>query len=237
MSTASYGHARVTATAPGGRRAVAEVLSRVRSWWRARAPAASSLYAAERANLAQLRKIMDERRSRPSPRSPRTDRGSRSPSTRDGQPEIYIMECDGTSAGRLTTPGAGRRRVVHGRTVRRGVPLQRTGHRRSSAADHQLGCGAAHQEPADNSQPTVSPDGETIASVEPRKETTISGDVERGLEPASVTRGPQSKETAPRFLRTLARLPGGAEGSGRTVTSREGRPRDGKATPFQAWTS
>src|SRR5207302_1135718 len=94
-------------------------------------------------------------------------------STRDGQPEIYIMDADGTSAARLTnSPGAdgdasftadGQAVVYHSR---------RTGHRQiflqpiTSSDAVQL-----TQEPADNSQPTVSPAGETIAFVSNRDGT------------------------------------------------------------------
>src|SRR5213083_2997250 len=129
------------------------------------------LYAAERANLAQLRKIMDDTAVATEPAfSPDGSRIAFT-STRDGQPEIYIMDADGTSAGRLTnSPGAdgdaaftadGQSVVFHS---------QRTGHRQiflqpiTSSDAVQL-----TQEPADNSQPTVSPDGETIAFVSNRE--------------------------------------------------------------------
>src|SRR5207249_2022982 len=75
-------------------------------------------------------------------------------------------------------------------------------------------------EPADNSQPTVSPDGETIAFVSNRDGTNhiwlMSKD---GASERPLTRDPQSKEAAPRFLRdgSLAYLVEQKE-SGRTVT-------------------
>src|SRR5207244_1463855 len=156
VSTASYGHAHITATAPGGRR------------------------------------------------------------------EIYIMDADGTSAGRLTnSPGAdgdasftadGQSVVFHS---------QRTGHRQiflqpiTSSDAVQLS-----QEPADNSQPTVSPDGETIAFVSNREGNNhiwlMSKD---GANQRPLTRGQQSKETAPHFLRdgSLAYLVE-QKASGRSVT-------------------
>src|SRR5207245_11347865 len=76
------------------------------------------------------------------------------------------------------------------------------------------------QEPADNSQPTVSPDGETIALVSNREGNNhiwlMSKD---GSNQRPLTRGQQSKETAPHFLRdgSLAYLVEQKE-SGRTVT-------------------
>jgi len=222
LSTAAYGHARVTATAPGGRRAAAEVFVQGEIVVASSRTGRFQLYAAERANLAQLRKIMDDTAVATEPAfSPDGSRIAFT-STRDGQPEIYIMDADGTSAGRLTnSPGAdgdasftadGQSVVFHS---------QRTGHRQiflqpiTSSDAVQL-----TQEPADNSQPTVSPDGETIAFVSNREGNNhvwlMSKD---GSNQRPLTRGQQSKETAPHFLRdgSLAYLLEQKE-SGRTVT-------------------
>ncbi len=222
LSTAAYGHARVTATAPGGRRAAAEVFVQGEIVVASSRTGRFQLYAAERANLAQLRKIMDDTAVATEPAfSPDGSRIAFT-STRDGQPEIYVMDADGTSAGRLTnSPGAdgdasftadGQSVVFHS---------QRTGHRQiflqpiTSSDAVQL-----TQEPADNSQPTVSPDGETIAFVSNREGNNhvwlMSKD---GSNQRPLTRGQQSKETAPHFLRdgSLAYLLEQKE-SGRTVT-------------------
>src|SRR5213592_945456 len=237
VSTASYGHARITATAPGGRRAAAEVFVQGEIVVASSRTGRFQLYAAERANLAQLRKIMDDTAVATEPAfSPDGSRIAFT-STRDGQPEIYIMDADGTSAGRLTnSPGAdgdaaftadGQSVVFHS---------QRTGHRQiflqpiTSSDAVEL-----TQEPADNSQPTVSPDGETIAFVSNREGNNhiwlMSKD---GANPRPLTRGQQSKETAPHFLRdgSLAYLLEQKE-SGRTVTQvvKVDLP-TGKATPL-----
>jgi len=222
VSTAAYGHARITATAPGGRRAVAEVFVQGEIVVASSRTGRFQLYAAERANLAQLRKVMDDTAVATEPAfSPDGSRLAFT-STRDGQAEIYVMDADGTSAARLTnSPGAdgdasftadGQAVVFHS---------QRTGHRQiflqpiTSSDALQL-----TQEPADNSQPTMSPDGETIAFVSNREGNNhiwlMSKD---GAGQRPVTRGPQSKEAAPRFLRdgSLAYLVEQKE-SGRTVT-------------------
>src|SRR5213596_949241 len=237
VSTASYGHARITATAPGGRRAVAEVFVQGEIVVASSRTGRFQLYAAERANLAQLRKVMDDTAVATEPAfSPDGSRIAFT-STRDGQPEIYIMDADGTSAGRLTnSPGAdgdaaftadGQSVVFHS---------QRTGHRQiflqpiTSSDAVQL-----TQEPADNSQPTVSPDGETIAFVSNREGNNhiwlMSKD---GANQRPLTRGQQSKETAPHFLRdgSLVYLLEQKE-SGRTVTQvvKVDLP-TGKATPL-----
>ena len=222
VSTASYGHARITATAPGGRRAAAEAFVQGEIVVASSRTGRFQLYAAERANLAQLRKVMDDTAVATEPAF--SPDGSRLvfTSTRDGNPEIYVMDADGTSAGRLTnSPGAdgdasftadGQAVVFHS---------QRTGHRQiflqpiTSSDAVQL-----TQEPADNSQPTMSPDGETIAFVSNREGNNhvwlMSKD---GSSQRPVTRGQQSKESAPRFLRdgSLAYLVEQKE-SGRTVT-------------------
>lgn len=222
LSTASYGHARITATAPGGRRSAAEVFVQGEIVVASSRTGRFQLYAAERANLAQLRKIVDDTAVATEPAfSPDGSRIAFT-STRDGQPEIYIMDADGTSAGRLTnSPGLdgdasfaadGQSVVFHS---------QRTGHRQiflqpiTSSDAVQL-----TQEPADNSQPSVSPDGETIAFVSNREGNNhiwlMSKD---GANQRPLTRGQQSKETAPHFLRegSLAYLLEQKE-SGRTVT-------------------
>jgi WD40 repeat protein/Big-like domain-containing protein len=237
VSTASYGHARIAATAPGGRRAVAELFVQGEIVLASSRTGRFQLYAAERANLAQLRRVMDDTAVATEPAfSPDGSRIAFT-STRDGQPEIYVMDADGTSAGRLTnSPGAdgdasftadGQAVVFHS---------QRTGHRQiflqqiTSSDAVQL-----TQEPADNSQPTVSPDGETVAFVSNREGNThiwlMSKD---GSNQRPFTRGAQSKEASPRFLRdgSLAYLVEQRQG-GRTVTQVvKADLATGKATPL-----
>src|SRR5438093_1031717 len=103
VSTAGYGPAHITATAPGGRRAVAEVFVQGEIVVASSRTGRFQLYSAERANLAQLRKVMDDTAVATEPAfSPDGSRIAFT-STRDGQPEIYIMDADGPSAARLTT--------------------------------------------------------------------------------------------------------------------------------------
>src|SRR5207302_10383 len=139
--------------------------------WSIRVIAAGlKLSAAERANLAQLRKVLDDSSTASEPAY--SPDGSRLAfvSTRDGQPEIYVMDADGTSPSRLTNaPGADGAPsfTADGRAVVFHSP--RAGHRQifvqpiTSSDAIQL-----TQEPSDNSQPSASPDGETIAFVSSR---------------------------------------------------------------------
>src|SRR5881397_2791880 len=237
VSTASYGHARITATAPGGRRAAAEVFVQGEIVVASSRTGRFQLYAAERANLAQLRKVMDDTAVATEPAfSPDGSRIAFT-STRDGQPEIYIMDADGTSAARLTnSPGPDGDASFTADGLAVVFHAQRTGHRQiflqsitSSDAVRLT------QEPADNSQPTESPDGETIAFVSNREGNShiwlMSKD---GSNQHAFTRGPQSKESAPHFLRdgSLAYLVEQKQ-SGRTVTQVvKADVATGKATPL-----
>src|SRR5207249_5920862 len=62
VSTAGYGHARVTATAPGGKHAAAEVFVQGEIVVASSRVGRFQLYSAERSNLAQLRKVRSEER-------------------------------------------------------------------------------------------------------------------------------------------------------------------------------
>ena len=222
VTTAAYGHAGITATAPGGRHAVAEVFVQGEIVVASTRSGRYQLYAAERANLAQLRKVMDDTATATEPAFSADGSRIAFTSTRDGQPEVYVMDADGTNAARLTnSPGLdgdpsfspdGLSVVFHS---------QRTGHRQiylqpitSSVAVPLT------QEPADNSQPSMSPDGELIAFVSNRDGNNhIWLMAKDGTNQHPFTRGPQAKESAPHFLRdgTLAYLVEQKEG-GRTST-------------------
>ena len=222
VATAAYGHARVTATAPGGRRATSEVFVQGEIVLASSRTGRFQLYAAERSNLAQLRAVMEDPAIAADPAfSPDGSRIAFT-STRDGQPEVYIMDADGSAVSRLTnSPGLdgdasftadGQAVVFHS---------QRTGHRQifvqpiTSSDAVQL-----TQEPADNSQPTMSPDGEVIAFVSNREGNNhIWLMAKDGSNQRALTKGQQSKESAPHFLRdgALTYLVEQKE-SGRTVT-------------------
>src|SRR5207247_2768264 len=60
ISATGYGHARVTASAPGGKHAVVEVFVQGEIVVASSRSGRLQLYAAERANLAQLRKVLDD---------------------------------------------------------------------------------------------------------------------------------------------------------------------------------
>ena len=143
-------------------------------------------------------------------------------STRDGQPEIYVMDADGTSPSRLTNaPGADGAPsfTADGRAVVFHSP--RTGHRQIFVQPI-TGSDAIQltQEPSENSQPSASPDGETIAFVSNRDGSDDIWLMSRdGSNQRNFTKSPQVKEKSPHFMRdgSLAFLLEGKDG-GRTVT-------------------
>jgi len=222
VTAAGYGHARITASAPGGKRAAVAVFVQGEIVLASSRSGRLQLYSAERSNLAQLRKVLDDSSTATDPAY--SPDGSRIAfvSTRDGQPEIYVMDADGTDVARLTnSPGVdgdpsftadGQAVVFHS---------NRTGHRQIFV-QAITGSDAIQltQEPADNSQPSVSPDGESIAFVSSRDGSDDVWLMSRdGSNQHNLTKSQQLKERSPHFLRdgSLAFLLEGKDG-GRTVT-------------------
>src|SRR5882762_9132539 len=100
-----YGHAKITATAPGGKTAVADVYvvgEILVASSRGNPPSKFQLYAVERSNLAQLTKLTPDTTSASDPAFSPDGARLAFVSQRDGNPEIYIMNADGTGATRIT---------------------------------------------------------------------------------------------------------------------------------------
>ena len=237
VATVAYGHARITATAPGGRRATTEVFAQGEIVVASSRSGKFQLYSAERANLAQLRKIGDDTALATEPAfSPDGSRIAFT-TTRDGQAEIYLMDADGTNVSRLTNSPAVDAEPsfsADGQAVL--FQSQRTGHRQvfvqsiTSSDAVQL-----TQEPTDNSQPSMSPDGEVIAFVSNREGNNhIWLMAKDGTNQRAFTRGNQSKENAPHFLRdgTLAYLVEQKEGGRNTTQVMKADVTTGKVTPL-----
>jgi len=219
----NYGRARITATAPGGKTATADVFVQGEILVSSTRAGTPQLYALERTNLAALRKVGTEGGSvQEMTVSPD---GSRIAfvSTRDGNPEIYVMNVDGSEWKRLTTDPA-----VDGRPAftpdGQAVVFHST---RGAKKSHQLysvnvdgSALRALTTDSVNAQATVSPDGATIAYVSTRnRDTDIWLMARDGSNQRAFTRSPQWRESAPQFLRdgSLAYLVERREGS-RTVT-------------------
>jgi Tol biopolymer transport system component len=221
VAGAGYGHARITATAPGGKTATADVyvvgeivISSSRS-------GKFQLYAAERANLAQLAKITTDTASAIDPAFSADGSRIAYVSTSPGNAEIYVMNADGTSPTRLTTdPSADGRPVFtpDGQTIL--FHSARTAGKQQIWAVNLDGTGLIQlTRDSVNFAPTVSPDGQTVAYVSLRNKNydiwlmSRDGSNQRQFTPTA-----QVKESEPRFLRdgTLAYLVERREGN-RTV--------------------
>jgi Tol biopolymer transport system component len=220
-----YGHARVTATAPGGKTAAADVyvVGEIIVASSRAGPGKFQLYAAERANLAQLTKLSPDTGSASDPAF--SPDGSRIAfvSQRDGggNAEIYVMNADGTGTTRVTNDPLsdgrpafmpdGQALVFHS---------SRAGGKQQIWAVNVDGTGLTQlTRDSVNASPTVSPDGQIIAYVSARnKDADIWLMSRDGSNQRQFTRSPQQRESEPRFLRdgTLVYLVERREGN-RTV--------------------
>jgi uncharacterized protein YjdB len=98
-----YGHARITANAPGGKSSAADVYVVGEIVVSSSRGGKFQLYAAERANLAQLAKITTDTTNATDPAFSADGSRIAYVSTSPGNAEIYVMNADGTGATRLTT--------------------------------------------------------------------------------------------------------------------------------------
>ncbi len=216
-----YGHARITATAPGGKTAAADAYVVGEIVIASSRGGKFQLYAAERANLAQLAKITTDTANATDPAFSADGSRIAYVSTSPGNAEIYVMNADGTGPTRLTTdPQADGRPVFtpDGQTVV--FHSARTAGKQQIWAVNVDGTGLTQlTRDSVNFAPTVSPDGQTIAYVSVRdKNYDIWLMARDGSNQRRFTPTPQVKESEPRFLRdgTLAYLVERREGN-RTV--------------------
>ena len=214
VAGAGYGHAKVTATAPGGKTAAADVYvvgEIIVASSRANPPGKFQLYAVERSNLAQVTKLTLDTTSASDPAF--SPDGSRIAfvSQRDGNAEIYVMNADGTGSTRITNDPQ-----PDGRPAFTPDGQALVFHSARTAGKQQIwvvnvdGTGLTQlTRDSINSSPTVSPDGQTIAYVSARnKDSDIWLMARDGSNQRQFTRSPQQRESEPRFLRdgTLAYL-------------------------------
>jgi uncharacterized protein YjdB len=216
-----YGHARITATAPGGKTAGADVYVVGEIVIASSRSGKFQLYAAERANLAQLAKITSDTTNATDPAFSADGSRIAYVSTSPGNAEIYVMNADGTSPTRLTNePSVDGHPVFtpDGQTIL--FQSARTAGKQQIWAVNVDGSGLTQlTRDSVSFAPAVSPDGQTVAYVSIRNKNYDIWLMSRdGSNQRPFTPTPQVKESEPRFLRdgTLAYLVERREGN-RTV--------------------
>ena len=219
VTAVGYGRGRINATAAGGRRASVDVVVQGEIVIPSSRSGRFQLYSAERANLAQLRRVGDDTAAATEPAfSPDGSRIAFS-----AQRQIYLMDADGTNLVRFTnapstdghpvfTPDGSAILFQSDRTAHSEIFVQPL----SATEPVQL-----TQEPNVNAQPAISPDGETIAFVSTRDGGTniwLMGKDGSNQRPFTKNTG-TFKSIEPRFLRdgSLVYLLQGKDG-GRNLT-------------------
>ena len=231
ITAVAFGHAWITATAPGGKTASVDVFVQgeiLVASTRGGGGGKFELYALERSNLAALRKVGADTAGGTEPAF--SPDGSRIAfvSVRDGNPEIYLMDADGSNQTRLTND-----LQADGRPTFSGDGQSLLFHSARAGKNQQVftmgldgqGVRQLTQDSA-NTQPAVSPDGGTIAFVTTRdgRQPHIWLMARDGSNQRAFTRGApnkdlQNRETYPQFVRdgSLLYLSERREGN-RTVT-------------------
>jgi len=204
VSGVGYGHARITANAPGGKSAAADVFVVGEIVVASSRGQKFQLYAAERANLAQLAKITTDSTTATDPAFSADGSRIAYVSTSAGNAEIYVMNADGTSPVRLTTEPLADGRPTFtpdGQTIL--FHSARTAGKQQIWSINVDGSGLTQlTRDSANFAPTVSPDGQTVAYVSLRNKSYDIWLMARdGSNQRQFTPTPQIKETEPRFLR------------------------------------
>lgn len=221
VSGTGIGHAHITATVPGGKTATADVFV-VGEIVVASSRAGTGkfqLYSAERSNLSQLTKL-----TRPADTASANDPafspdGSRIAfvSQRDGNPEIYVMNADGTGVTRITNDPQGDGRPAFSADGQSLVFHSSRGGKQQIWSANIDGTGLTQlTKDSINFSPTVSFDGQTIAYVSLRDKNYDIWLMGRdGSNQRRFKASPQQREWEPHFLRdgTLAYLTERKEGN------------------------
>jgi uncharacterized protein YjdB len=205
ITAVDHGHGRVTATAPGGKSATVDVFVQGEFVVASSRSGPFQLYVGDRSNLAQLRRLVGDSASDPA----FSPDGSRivftSMSLHGGRHDIAVMDADGANVTRLAkssgsdshaqfTPDGNTVVFQSDRTLHSQLFMQPV----AGSVAVQL-----TQEPAVNTLPAVSPDGEMIAFVSTRDgSTNVWLMAKDGSNQRPFTRtGSASRSTSPHFLR------------------------------------
>lgn len=203
VTGAGYGRVRVTATAPGGKYASVQIFVEDELLLASSRGGAMRLYWLDRSNLAGLRRASSDTATATDPSI--SPDGSRIAfvSTRDGNPEVYVMDADGSNPARVTNdPQADGRPVFTADGAGLVFQSVRSGKAQIyTAATDGSGTKALTTDSV-NQTPTVSPDGATIAFASVRNKSYDIWLMSRdGSNQRAFTKTPQQNETEPHFLR------------------------------------
>jgi len=221
ITAQDYGRARVTATAPGGRTAAVEVYVVGEIALASNRSGKYQLYGLERTNFAQLRRLSADTGDATDPAFSPDGARLAFASRRDGNPEIYLMDVDGTNLLRITNEPHNDGRPAF---TPDGQTLVFQSDRSGKLQIWSVGVDGTGLKmlTADSGafEPSVSPDGSTIAYISTREKNYDVWLMNRdGSNQRAFTRSPTYKETEPHFLKdgTLAYLVERREGN-RTIT-------------------
>jgi Tol biopolymer transport system component/uncharacterized protein YjdB len=206
VSTLDYGRVRITATAPGGKTAAADLYVQGEILVASNRSGRYELYATERADLTALRRVTKD--TTPETEPAYSPDGTRIAyvSHRDGMPQLFLMDADGAHAVRLTNRAQPDNRPVF---TPDGQAIVFQSNKEQKESREQIwtvnadGTGLKQlTDSMGNRQPTVSPDGQTIAFVTMRdnKVPHIWLMARDGTNQRPFTKGTQ-RESDPRFLK------------------------------------
>lgn len=206
VAALDYGHARITATAPGGKTAAADLYVQGEILVASNRSGRYEIYATERADLTALRRVSKD--STPEIEPAYSPDGTRIVyvSHRDGMPQLFLMDADGTHGTRLTNRAQPDNRPVFtpdGQAVVFQSNKEQKESREQIWTVNVDGTGLKQlTDSMGNRQPTVSPDGQTIAFVTMRdnKIPHIWLMARDGSNQRPFTKGTQ-RESDPHFLK------------------------------------
>lgn len=228
VSAVGYGRAHITATAPGGKTAKAEIFVQgeiLVASDRGGRGGRYQLYSLERANLAEFRRVTADSAGEVEPAFSPDGARIVFQSSRDGLPQLYLMDADGTNRTRLTNRAQPDSRPAF---TADGQAVVFTSPRQGKDGPEQIwivnvdGTGIKMlTDSGGNRQPSVSPDGQTIAFISNRDNKTphVWLMARDGSNQRAFVKGAGQRELDPRFLKdgSLAYLVQRRE-NGRDVT-------------------
>ena len=215
VTAISYGRARITATAPGGKSSATAVFVQGELVVALDRGGKNHLYSLERSSLTELRRVTND--SGPEVEPAFSPDGSRIVfvSTRDGIAQLYLMDADGTNRLRLTNRQQPDQRPTFSADGQ-SVVFQSTREGKKDGLEQIWivnvdGTGLkVLTDSGANRQPSVSPDGQTIAFISNRdnKIPHVWLMARDGSNQRAFIKGGAQRELEPHFLKdgTLAFL-------------------------------